>query len=421
MMSNSERLSSITPCAYPLLSDTTHCGIDDTKLKSVQVCDPDKAISMSEIEVIKNKLDSIYQRNNNYCICHHDQSRPCWFQFGFAFLRYMYPVQSGVSHLYSREFCPANETLLKFIKNHAFLHSTREDVINYGENFARLLRERWIMGKCDEDILFFIVLKRPDQLIVEIIRSLQYIFASYGSLVQEKIGIFNSMDGEFLLSYHRMDPLKRIVEAENVNFENGYSLKAVTENLLDRFTETLSQANKNHLLTRTQSHIPDWALIVFVTCAFLCLLMTIGLCLMRRSVRRGSPRSKPMDTTRRWKAGFVGGKIIIEIQISGSTIRKEAVKSISNTLIKWSETPKISSLHLSNTLKFYCEKPNVCIIALFRSVICKNNLPSHFNSSYVYGNVAENLEGMPTGGVNLMQMMIQPSLRHSNNLVNNFA
>uniref|UniRef100_A0A183D5C2 PB1 n=1 Tax=Gongylonema pulchrum TaxID=637853 RepID=A0A183D5C2_9BILA len=61
--------------------------------------------------------------------------------------------------------------------------------------------------------------------------------------------------------------------------------------------------------------------------------------LMRTSVRRGSPRTKPMDTSRRWKAGFVG----------------------------------------------------------------------------------ENLEGMPTGGVNLMQMMIQPSLRYSNNPTSNYA
>lgn len=39
----------------------------------------------------------------------------------------------------------------------------------------------------------------------------------------------------------------------------------------------------------------------------------------------------------------------------------------------------------------------------------------------VYGNVAENMEGMPTGGVNLMQMMIQPSLRYGNNPTGNLA
>uniref|UniRef100_A0A0R3RMR1 PBPe domain-containing protein n=1 Tax=Elaeophora elaphi TaxID=1147741 RepID=A0A0R3RMR1_9BILA len=103
---------------------------------------------------------------------------------------------------------------------------------------------------------------------------------------------------------HYLDPLQEIVEAENVNFENGYSLKVVVENLLDRFEAILSQ---EYSLPRARSHIPDWAMIVFIVCALLCLLMTIGLCLMQTSVRRGSPRSKPVDTTRRWKAGFVGG------------------------------------------------------------------------------------------------------------------
>ncbi|KAM3720842.1 Ribulokinase [Dirofilaria immitis] len=346
-----ERLLSITPCAYPLLSDTIHCGIDDVNLKkSVQVCDPDKAISMSEIEVIKNKLDTIYNRKNKSCICRFDQVKPCWFRFGFAFLRRMYPVESGVSNLYSREFCPANKTLLNYKKNYALMDATREFIINYGKNFARLLRERWLIGDCDEDILFFILLKRPNQLMrrntlsyftSRTIQPTPYIFASYGSLVQERIDAFHSFSSidSFAINQHYLDPLEQIVETENANFENGYSLKVVTENLLDRFDAILSQADEIYSLPRSRNHIPDWAMIVFVMCALLCLLMTIGLCLMQTSVRRGSPRGKPMDTTRRWKAGFVG----------------------------------------------------------------------------------ENMEGVPTGGVNLMQMMIQPSLRHSSNLANNYA
>ncbi|VDO58128.1 unnamed protein product [Onchocerca flexuosa] len=97
---SAERLLSITPCAYPLLSDPIRCGIDDVNLrKNVQVCDPDKAISMSEIEVIKNKLDTIYAKNKS-CVCRLDQIKPCWFRFGFAFLKRMFPVESGVSHIY---------------------------------------------------------------------------------------------------------------------------------------------------------------------------------------------------------------------------------------------------------------------------------------------------------------------------------
>ncbi|EFO19093.2 hypothetical protein LOAG_09401 [Loa loa] len=320
-ISNAERLSSITPCAYPLLSDTIHCGIDDVNLqKSVPVCDPDKAISMSEIEVIKNKLERIYNRKNNSCICGSDQVKPCWFRFGFAFLRRMFPVESGVSDLYSREFCPTNKTLLSYTKSYTLMGSTRETIINYGKNFARLLRERWLLGKCGEDILFFILLKRPNQLMrrntlpyltTGTIQQTPYIFASYGSLVRERIDPFNTMPINDLSinqqQQHYSDPLQEIVEAENVNFENGYSLKVVTENLLDRFEEKLSQ---EYSLPHTRSHIPNWAITVFITCALLCLLMTLGLCLMQTSVRRGSPRNKPIDTTRRWKAGFVGGKFL---------------------------------------------------------------------------------------------------------------
>uniref|UniRef100_A0A915PTG4 Uncharacterized protein n=1 Tax=Setaria digitata TaxID=48799 RepID=A0A915PTG4_9BILA len=317
MNDRAERLLSITPCAYPLLSDTVHCGIDDADLRqTVRVCDPDKAISMSEIEVIKNKLDTIYKRKNKYCVCRPDQLKPCWFRFGFAFLRRMFPVETGVSNLYSREFCPANETLLSFKKSYALVHSTRETIINYGKNFARLLRERWLMGECDEDILFLILLKRPNQLVRKnalsylptgIMSQAPYIFASYGSLVQEKIDTFSSLINEFPINKKRLDPLQKIVEAENVNLENGYSLKVVTENLLEQFEATLSQTDEKYPSPNSRSHIPDWAMVVFIMCALLCLLMTIGLCLMRTSVRRGSPRSKPMDTTRRWKAGFVGG------------------------------------------------------------------------------------------------------------------
>lgn len=55
---SAERLLSITPCAYPLLSDTTRCGIDDVNLRrSVRVCDPDKAISMSESKRINKILN----------------------------------------------------------------------------------------------------------------------------------------------------------------------------------------------------------------------------------------------------------------------------------------------------------------------------------------------------------------------------
>ncbi|VDK58140.1 unnamed protein product [Anisakis simplex] len=333
---SAERLSSVTPCAYPLVSDAIHCGIDDPLLRqSVRVCDPDKVISMSEVEVIKDKLEDIYSHKTDFCICRHDQPRPCWYRFGFAFLRHMLAVDSGVSHLYSREFCPANETLLRYTKSHDSLLQSKESVQHYGDHFARLIRERWLMGECDEDVLFLILLRRPDQLISRNLMAhsfgiplipAPYIFASYGPLVVEKVDALDPKEEDFPLKY-RVDSLTRIVEAENENLENGYPLKAVVERLLERFEQTLSKAEEAYSAPRVRHHIPDWAIAVFAACAFLCILMAFGLCLMRTSVRRGSQRGKPADTARRWKAGFVG----------------------------------------------------------------------------------ENMEGVPTGGVNLMQMMLMPS------------
>ncbi|VDO52751.1 unnamed protein product [Brugia timori] len=177
--------------------------------------------------------------------------------------------------------------MLSYKKSYTLMDSTRESIINYGKNFARLLRERWLMGECDEDILFFILLKRPNQLMRRSTLSYlasgtaqqtPYIFASYGSLVREKIDPFHSLPNNDLSMnqqqrQHYFDPLQEIIEAENINFENGYSLKVVTENLLDRFEATLSQ---EYTLPRARSHIPDWAMIVFIICALLCLLMTVG-------------------------------------------------------------------------------------------------------------------------------------------------
>ncbi|VDM99419.1 unnamed protein product [Onchocerca ochengi] len=96
-----------------------------------------------------------------------------------------------------------------------------------------------------------------------------YIFVSYGTLVREKID-------NFAINQRYLDPLQQIVEAENENLENGYSLKVVTENLLDRFEAMLSQIDKVYSIPHTGNHIPDWAMIVFIMCALLCLLMTIG-------------------------------------------------------------------------------------------------------------------------------------------------
>ncbi|KHN81566.1 hypothetical protein Tcan_12034 [Toxocara canis] len=339
---------------------------------------------MSEVEVIKDKLEEIYSHKTDFCICRHDQPRPCWYRFGFAFLRKMLPVDSGVSHLYSREFCPANETLLRYTKTHGSLLITKESIQHYGDHFARLIRERWLMGECDEDVLFLILLRRPDQLISRnamahafgtSIVPAPYIFVSYGPLVLEKVEALDPEEEDFPLKF-RVDSLRRIVEAENENLENGYPLKAVTERLLERFEQTLSRAEEAYSAPRIRHHIPDWAIAVFAACAFLCILMAFGLCLMRTSVRRGSQRGKPADTARRWKAGFVGG-------IYNHKCNKFRVKR--NGVVQ-----------------------NVCELSATGKPIWSTSGRKR----------SENLEGVPTGGVNLMQMMLMPSSSRNANTVN---
>ncbi|VDM92469.1 unnamed protein product, partial [Litomosoides sigmodontis] len=196
-----------------------------------------------------------------------------------------------------RELCKTNKTLRSYKRAFALKDTTRESIINYGRNFARLLRERWLMGECNEDILFFILLERPNQLIR---RSSTLSYLTSGAMQQ-----IPQQQQQQRQRY--VDPLQQIVESENANFENGYSLKVVAENLLDRFDATLSHEYTSPPPSHPQSHIPDWAMIVFTVCALLCVLMTVGLYLMQTSARRESPRNKPTETTRRWKAGFVGG------------------------------------------------------------------------------------------------------------------
>ncbi|VDN50355.1 unnamed protein product [Dracunculus medinensis] len=265
---NGERLLSITPCAYPIPSNIFDCGISDIELlQDIKLCDPDQTISMSEVEAIKEKLEKINSQQRDNCVCKYSQRQPCWYRFGFAFIRQIFPVETGVSHLY------------------------RESLQRYGDSYARILRERWAFGECDEDILFLIVQKR----------SQQYIFASFGALVIEELE--NEISSS-LYSKHNLDQFQKTINKENDKLKNGYPLKTVIEQLLDEIELRLTKVEQLKAF-KTGNHIPNWAIAVFVVCALLCLLMTIGLCLVRTSVRRGAPRAKGIHTTRRWKAGFI--------------------------------------------------------------------------------------------------------------------
>jgi hypothetical protein len=122
----------------------------------------------------------------------------------------------------------------------------------YGRQFARVVRERWAMGACNEDILFLIVIKRPEQVklteycmcvhlwSLQLVRNsangqqpvrlligdqltptivFQYIFVSVGSLVQERADHIVTRENK---------TLQQLVNALNEKLEHGYTLNAVS-------------------------------------------------------------------------------------------------------------------------------------------------------------------------------------------------
>uniref|UniRef100_A0A0N4ZML8 Receptor ligand binding region domain-containing protein n=1 Tax=Parastrongyloides trichosuri TaxID=131310 RepID=A0A0N4ZML8_PARTI len=310
----SENLNSISPCSYPPVADTINCGILPMFKSMGLICDPDHIFSHTELSVLNEKIESIYNIKGDKCICKNSMQYPCWYKFAFAFLRELTPVDGGIKDNYDRNYCPINRTLLHMVnkKKNDYIFSTSKSVQTYGDRFAEILRDRWSASYCGEEILFFIVKNRPKQLIPEgfnnIIpgKSIPIIFVAYGPTVVERLDMFNPTNDNSFFLYHNTI-LRESLLIENDKLLNGYPLLSVIESTLDTFVTILSNADKQISSPKLKSHIPDWALVVFGCCALLCCLMAIGLCLMRTSARRGSQRGKTnSDPNRRWKAGFVG-------------------------------------------------------------------------------------------------------------------
>ncbi|KAK0427121.1 hypothetical protein QR680_010072 [Steinernema hermaphroditum] len=315
LQSRAQQLLSFSGCSYPNLHNRDQCGLHDDSIRPL-VCDPQNAVSMSELQVIAEKIEKLKSQHGRKCVCsapHHGGFNDCWYKFAFAFLREMVPVVGSNQETFSRHYCPANTTLL-----HAHRLSTREEVLTNGRHFARLIREKSAFGHCEEDILFLVVMNRPDQLIDGDLPSPGHpnpppaIFVSYGSLVSDRVEVLD-FDHEHVLN-RSPDSLQKIVNALNTDLSNGYPLKTVMESLVDQVSEVLISADVNNV-HKIQHIPPTWAIIVFATCGVLCVLMAIGLCLMKSSVRRGPTRGKQMgENPRRWKAGFVGGMWVVSAQ-----------------------------------------------------------------------------------------------------------
>uniref|UniRef100_A0A914C0U4 Uncharacterized protein n=1 Tax=Acrobeloides nanus TaxID=290746 RepID=A0A914C0U4_9BILA len=282
-LGSAQQLSSITPCAYPNVHDRAHCGILDPQLDHGLICDPDNVISMSEAHLVDTFLQRVYNERKHKCICNKSKGLNCWYKFGFAFLREIFPVDGAVSDLYGRDHCPMNRSLVQ-LAQYQPEHLTKADSIyEYAHNFARIVRERWDFSSCGEDILILVVLQRPAQLVPDSLpdssqhqgassNRLPVIFVSYGSQVAERFGL---AEGFHAMPYS-LEPLQRIVDEENERLQNGYPLQRVLNDMIQRLVVVLERAEKYRSPSPPKDHIPFWAWMAFATCV------------------------------RRWKAGFVG-------------------------------------------------------------------------------------------------------------------
>jgi hypothetical protein len=309
-LTSGTELLAITPCVFPLFSDRNRCGLHEPPLLNGWICDPDNTISLSEVFILDKTLHkNIYSQNEHKCLCTPlnalGKQNPCWYRFGFAFLKELAPVNDAVTDMHTSEKCTYNASLTHYFKEEDEL--TPEKTLLYAQNYARVVRERWNFGECGEDILFLIVQKPPSNLLPARISPNSFatpmIFASYGSLVMEHIGLMTTFTDSFALQ-----PLTEIVDEGNTNVLSGHPLNEVLNSVIQQTADVLSKTNKEDIPPPSKSHIPKWAWLIFGICVIAFLLMFIGLCLIRTSSRRGTQRSKSSHTdgARRWKAGFVG-------------------------------------------------------------------------------------------------------------------
>uniref|UniRef100_A0A7E4VNU4 ABC transporter domain-containing protein n=1 Tax=Panagrellus redivivus TaxID=6233 RepID=A0A7E4VNU4_PANRE len=225
---SSTTLSQTTPCAYPVYIERNACGVHDSYILDglFFFCDPDSTVSMSEMQLVDENLQRVYQKHQTKCVCSGKHtSAQCWYKFGFAFLRELLPIEGVVTEGLSGEHCALNRTLLAHQMPSTTWAMDPPSLLNYGENYARVVRERWNMGDCGEDLLILVVQRRPTGLVPHEFGNdgrPPMLFLSYGSLVAEKV---ISLESPYLQHSGRdasnQNPLERIVAEANDEFMKG--------------------------------------------------------------------------------------------------------------------------------------------------------------------------------------------------------
>jgi len=270
---------------------------------------------MSEVYVIDDYLRGVYAKHAKSCQCPLSKSNPlgCWYKFGFAFIRELGPpataeINSGTDgEVYmSIDQCALNQSDSTFSSDPELMNS--DEALRYVENYAKVVRERWAIGDCGEDILLLVVQNPPDALRSKPSSSSKgsstspMIFLSYGSHVTERLGVLDN------LAFNAQEPLRNLVDAENANLRKGYPLSKVLNRVVMRTVESLKRVENVLKPLQPRSHIPLWAWGAFATCGITCAIMGIGLCMARSSNRRGLQRKTTSNdpAMRRWKSGFAG-------------------------------------------------------------------------------------------------------------------
>ncbi|KAI1722519.1 modulator of levamisole receptor-1 domain-containing protein [Ditylenchus destructor] len=337
--------------AYPHFSDRRQCGIHDSKLLNGWICDPDNIISMSEVYVIDDTLRRVYSQKSQNCQCSSQvttssggkqqkskSKKACWYKFAFAFLRDLGPVVPTSKDSYMNDLCSNFSLLPQHLQANRRDNSINaETAFLYAQNYVRVVREKWAIGECGEDILVLTVQNPPKQLVSKsskgalpsstpvngflanfVIRiKFQMVFVSYGSHVVEQFGVVDT----YTLPY-AVEPLRRIVDEANSNLRNAYPLNKVLNNLVLRTVDALQRVERALKSHHPRSHVPMWAWAIFGACGITFIMMGLGMFLIRTRARRGYQRGKSGNVDpamRRWKAGFVGEDVQSQSQQKPNT------------------------------------------------------------------------------------------------------
>ncbi|KAI3413969.1 hypothetical protein GPALN_011439 [Globodera pallida] len=372
-----------TACAFPSLDDSNGCqrgglghegGFEGGELLNGWFCDPESTVSMSEVFAIDETLRRIYEQNRQNCVCAAPPeesiqrleiensaqkmipSGNCWFRFGFAFVPELSPgPDSATAEQCAKNFeNNANNSLEESVEPFGrFLLPEKGNLFDafsaFADNYARVLRQRWNLGECGEDILLLVVQRPPQKLSAGPLSSahsrlfgpLPLIFLSIGPSVARRLhadfgrhalqNILLEANSQLQRDARPLFKLAVLVELLDNTFKycqvlSELLLRMETEvlaALAQEFAESAGDGTRpplspthprhRHGATTPRSHVPLWAWAVFGACGIAFAFMALGLFLIRTRTRRsatpaGIKQQQKMVSRRHWREGSQFGK-----------------------------------------------------------------------------------------------------------------